>query len=439
MKRILTIALATVISGCTQVTTEQEWTQLNSYTNLETGLVWLQTKNDKEIVNRIIKQELQKPLDIEAAIRIALLNNRELQSTFENIGVSKSDLVQAGLFSNPNLSALFRFPTSGGKTNIEADGFLSISDLWLLPLRKRVAEANLEKTLFHVANKVLKTKRNARKAFIDLHFTQKIYQEILKHQKIFHDLSKEAKRRRNFGYMEDIDVNMAEVAAHEADVLVNEYRMKMKIAESNLLKLLSLQSKHIKFSDQDVGTTSAIPSINSALEQAQANRFDLRMAEMRVKEREKIIDLNSYMVFKDVNAGVSFEKESEGSKLLGPALELEVPLFDQNQAQISKAEFEWRKAQKDLCSLMQNISLNIETLLARAEHLTTKAQIIKAKIIPLQQKSVNFVSHWSNLMQINRFIFLQTRKDLMNSKIEYLKTLTGTWRNFYNLEYELGR
>ncbi len=439
MKKILSIIVTgAFVTGCAQVTTENEWSKLKTDTR-ESNLVWVQTQKDEKIVAELITKTTQKPLDIEATVQVALINNSELQSTFENIGISKSELVQAGLFSNPRLSALFRFPTSGGRTNIEADGLLTVSDLWLLPLRKRVAEANMEKTLLHVANKVMETKRNARKAFVKLYFAQKLYQESLKFRQLLQDLSKEAKRRHKFGYVTEVDIHMTEVAAREADILVHEYDTEVKIIRGKLLNILGLQGQNTQLSDKEIPAITSIPTIGLAFEQAYTNRFDIQVAEMHVKEKARHIDLNSYMIFKDVNAGISLERESGGDTLVGPAVELELPLFDQNQAQISKAEFEWRKAKKDLRSLKQNITLNVESLLAKSKHLETKAETILGKIIPLQQKSVRFVNTWSNLMQINQFIFLQTQKDLMRSKMEHLKTSMELYQNFYELEYELGR
>jgi hypothetical protein len=43
------------------------------------------------------------PLTQNDAVRIALINNRALQKTYESIGISHSELIQAGLINNPLL------------------------------------------------------------------------------------------------------------------------------------------------------------------------------------------------------------------------------------------------------------------------------------------------------------------------------------------------
>ena len=56
---------------------------------------------------------LQSELSAEQAVQIALLNNRRLQATYEDLMVAQADLVSAGLLRNPVFDAEIRFPASG--------------------------------------------------------------------------------------------------------------------------------------------------------------------------------------------------------------------------------------------------------------------------------------------------------------------------------------
>ena len=49
---------------------------------------------------------MARPLTVERALQVALLNNRELRATLEQLGVAQADLVQAGLLQNPVISRL---------------------------------------------------------------------------------------------------------------------------------------------------------------------------------------------------------------------------------------------------------------------------------------------------------------------------------------------
>ncbi len=67
------------------------------------NLQWIKTQEEADSVNESVNALLSTPLTQDNAVRIALINNRLLQQTYEEIGISQSELVQAGLMSNPLL------------------------------------------------------------------------------------------------------------------------------------------------------------------------------------------------------------------------------------------------------------------------------------------------------------------------------------------------
>ena len=71
------------------------------------------TELDKEAAKKL-DSLLNSKLTPDDAVQIALLNNRELQAVYSELGVAQADLVQAGLLSNPIFDAAVKFPTSGG-------------------------------------------------------------------------------------------------------------------------------------------------------------------------------------------------------------------------------------------------------------------------------------------------------------------------------------
>ena len=76
---------------------------------------------------------------------MALLNGSDLQTTYEELGVAQADLVQAGLLANPTISAEIRFP---GRPNFPVEANLEdeFLQLFFLPLRQKVAQAQLEQS-----------------------------------------------------------------------------------------------------------------------------------------------------------------------------------------------------------------------------------------------------------------------------------------------------
>ena len=99
---------------------------------------------------------LARPLTVDSAVQIALLNNRSLQAVFEDLAISQADLVQAGLLHNPVFAASFRLPDrppNGTDTELSVEqDFL---DLMVMPLRRKVAAAEFEHAQLNVADHVV--------------------------------------------------------------------------------------------------------------------------------------------------------------------------------------------------------------------------------------------------------------------------------------------
>ena len=77
-----------------------------------TGLAvrWQQDAAAREEALAQVRALLKKPLTVNGAVQIALLNNRELLATFEDVGVSAADLREAGMWKNPSFDLSVRFP-----------------------------------------------------------------------------------------------------------------------------------------------------------------------------------------------------------------------------------------------------------------------------------------------------------------------------------------
>src|SRR5687767_10107916 len=65
---------------------------------------WLRDDSDAAEARASIRKLLDAPLTADAAVQIALLNNRGLQAIYAELGISEADVVQAGRLRNPGFS-----------------------------------------------------------------------------------------------------------------------------------------------------------------------------------------------------------------------------------------------------------------------------------------------------------------------------------------------
>lgn len=102
-----------LLSGCASVPKEAGFPDVQRLIEQRIGqrVHWNQGTPEDAAVSDAVRSMLRQELTIDNAVQIALLNNRSLQATYEELGIAQADVVQAGLLRNPT--------------------FLPASDLWI--------------------------------------------------------------------------------------------------------------------------------------------------------------------------------------------------------------------------------------------------------------------------------------------------------------------
>ena len=107
---------------------------------------------------------LARPLDMDAAVQVALLNNPGLQASLATLGISDADRAQAGRLGNPHLS-LGRM-VEGDKVEIERALGFNLMALLTLPWRAQWAGQQTELARLQAAQDVVRLAADTRKAWI---------------------------------------------------------------------------------------------------------------------------------------------------------------------------------------------------------------------------------------------------------------------------------
>jgi cobalt-zinc-cadmium efflux system outer membrane protein len=102
---------------------------------------WEKEMAVREQTSVIVQRLLRKPLTVSSAVQIALLNNRGLQATFEDVGIAQADVIEAITLPNPSVDFEVQFPLVAGTLNryawLVAQEFVQIL---MIPLKKKLSE-----------------------------------------------------------------------------------------------------------------------------------------------------------------------------------------------------------------------------------------------------------------------------------------------------------
>jgi outer membrane protein, heavy metal efflux system len=107
---------------------------------------------------------LDDGLTEDEAVAIALWNNAAFQELLVDLGIARSDLIQAGLLPNPEFVYFWPAPDKPLKYAFE----LPIEAIWLRPVRVKAAAREADRTAERLAQAGLDLMRDTRQAFADV-------------------------------------------------------------------------------------------------------------------------------------------------------------------------------------------------------------------------------------------------------------------------------
>ena len=105
------LAMAAVVGGCASFSPDGGFgsVQQTARDRLGKDLVMARSDADQDAIARRVGELMAKPLMVDDAVQIALLNNRGLQASYQELGITEAEVVQAGRLPNPGFSFGRRF------------------------------------------------------------------------------------------------------------------------------------------------------------------------------------------------------------------------------------------------------------------------------------------------------------------------------------------
>ncbi|MEO8204403.1 MAG: RND transporter, partial [Betaproteobacteria bacterium] len=168
--RILMTALISVaLGGCATFSKDGGFDSVERTVKERTGkdVAWIKSEEQRDSSDKRVAELLSAPLTADAAVQVALLNNRGLQASFAELGIGEADLVQAGRLSNPRLSMLraSRDEPGGREYKIEQALTMNIFALITMPLATEIEARNFARVQRGVTLEVLRLASETRKAY----------------------------------------------------------------------------------------------------------------------------------------------------------------------------------------------------------------------------------------------------------------------------------
>jgi cobalt-zinc-cadmium efflux system outer membrane protein len=399
------------------------------------------TPEARQIAERV-KKLLEGGLTRERAVEIALVNNPKLQETYDQLDVSQADLVQAGLLSNPTLGGSVGFRSNGsGRPEYELSIVENFLDLFLLPLRKRVAEAQFQAETLRVAHAVLEVAAETSKEFAEVQAGE---QTVL----LMRGLAQGADAAATLAGQQFEAGNVSEralatqrAASVQADLDFAKDELTLGMQRERLNRSLGLWGPQMAWKlGQNL---AAVPPGEAPLEHLEVTalerRLDVGAARKQLELMATALSLAKTSRYTGVvNIGAHMHQDVTGPRLIGPSLSLELPIFDQRQALIFRLEAQRRQAQRELDALGLDVRSEVRLAQAQLELSRHAAEQYLKALLPLRRSVLEQSELEYNAMQIGLYELLASKKAEVESVRAYIETVRDYWVARAELERALG-
>jgi outer membrane protein TolC len=153
-----------LLGGCAQFSPDAGMGLVAAHVSAEIGrdVVKIASPSEASATKRRVEVILSKPLTADAAVQLALLNNRGLQAEYNTLGITEADYVEASLPPNPMVS-LERI-SGPGDLEIERRVVANVLALFLLPARRDIAMTGYEAARFRAIEATFRLAAETRRA-----------------------------------------------------------------------------------------------------------------------------------------------------------------------------------------------------------------------------------------------------------------------------------
>jgi len=311
---------------------------------LDKDVAALHTGEETEAARARVRALLRRPLSADAAVQVALLNNRGLQAAYNELGIAEAAFVEASLPPNPSLS-LQRI-SGAAEIEIERRIVADILALATLPARAEIAADRFRQAQLRAAEETLRIAADTRRSWYRAVAARELDGFLTQAKTAAETASELARRLGETGAMNKLDQAREHVFYAEITAQLATARQRGASERERLVRLMGLWGAELGFKLPSAlpplpRRAQALPAIEV---EALRRRVDLQIARLELAAIAKTYGLTQATRFINLLevSGVSrttIDRQT-GARIRdrGFDLELQIPIFDFGEVRVREAE-----------------------------------------------------------------------------------------------------
>lgn len=296
------------------------------------------TPQDQDRLASRVAELLRQPLSADAAVQVALLNNRGLQASLQSLGIAEAELVQASRLPNPRFS--FGRLQRGDEREIERSVGFDLGSLVSLPMRRAMLRERQSGVQREVTLEMLRLAADTRKAYVVALAAEQTLAYRRDAQEAAEAGAELARRMQKAGNWNALDQAREEGFLAETRLAVLRAELLRTSSRERLVRLLGLEDdKTLQLPDRLPDLPAEAEPRQGLEQQALTTRLDLQAARAQLDASARALGLQRVTRFVDgFELALKLNSARGEPRQTGGDLSFEIPLFDWGEARTAQAE-----------------------------------------------------------------------------------------------------
>ena len=395
---------------------------------LDKEVKWIKNETDAGEVRAAVRKLLSGPLSADAAVQVALLNNRGLQASYAELGIAEADLVQAGRLPNPRLSYLrTRFDD---EFNIESVIAFNIFALLTRPLAARIEARRFERAKLEVAAEILRVAAETRKAYFSAVAAEEAARYMDQVKNSAEAGAELARRMRAAGNWSKLNEMREQAFYAETAAGLARARQAVDAERERLVRLMGVWGSDIRFK-----LPERLPELPKSVREpdqvealALAQRLDIEAAKRDTESLAESLGLTrTTRVINALEFGVARTTETPEPRKKGYEIGVELPLFDWGGARVAKAEAIYMQAVHRVADAAINARSEVREAYMAYRTTFDLARHYRDEVVPLRKRISEETLLRYNGMLASVFELLADAREQVRGVSAYIEALRDFW------------
>jgi outer membrane protein TolC len=439
-KIVLALTAALGLSACASFSPDSGMAVVSDVTGQTIGkeVAFVRTADDSERAVSAVRRQLGRALSAEAAVQIALLNNKGLQAAYNELALAETDLVEQSLPPNPTFS-ISRI-SGNGASEIERQVVGDILALATLPFGSEIARERFRQAQLRAALETLRLAAEVRRAYFLTVAANEMVGLLGDAKSTAETTAQLAKKLGETGALNKLDQAREQVFYAETTAELASARQAAASSRERLARLMGLWDDGLDFRLPDrlpalPPRPRALPTIEA---DAVAHRLDLQIARMELVALAKSLDLTEatrFVTLLDV-AGIARrtrDPETPPFRERGFDVQFQIPVFDGGEVRVRQATETYNQAFNRLTEKAVNVRSEARDAYRVYRSTWDIARHYQREILPLRNIITEEMQLRFSSMQVDVFALLTEARQ----RIASLRAAIDAKREFFLAQSEL--